>query len=260
MQAACQALAKAYNSRNPPKKVHFISTFMIKRGDEMLTVEPYLKGRYLKHNNNNGFVPPLARSTPQAFSHFTYAHTKGAMLVVDIQGVGDLYTDPQIHCEGPIFGKNLSNLGRKGMESFFGTHQCNAICRYLSLSRPRPEPSSERVSTPIPSNKEASPGIPFRAVEYLHHLTPQKDSVSAPTLALLGLTKETFNGIVDAYRRYDPKGEGKLLVESVTSLAREFLPNLSRALLRERLESFDEGPSFTFKLCVCWIAHEMGQT
>ena len=33
----------------------------------------------------------------QAFSHFTFEASCHEQIVVDIQGVGDLYTDPQIH-------------------------------------------------------------------------------------------------------------------------------------------------------------------
>ena len=32
----------------------------------------------------------------QAFSHWSYHNTNGQKIVVDIQGVGDLYTDPQV--------------------------------------------------------------------------------------------------------------------------------------------------------------------
>jgi elongation factor 2 kinase len=37
------------------------------------------------------------RNTPQAFSHFTYESSDHMVLVCDIQGVGDVYTDPQMH-------------------------------------------------------------------------------------------------------------------------------------------------------------------
>jgi hypothetical protein len=33
----------------------------------------------------------------KAFSHFTFEASCHEQIVVDIQGVGDLYTDPQIH-------------------------------------------------------------------------------------------------------------------------------------------------------------------
>jgi hypothetical protein len=36
-------------------------------------------------------------SSIQAFSHFTFEASCHEQIVVDIQGVGDLYTDPQIH-------------------------------------------------------------------------------------------------------------------------------------------------------------------
>lgn len=61
----------------------------------------------------------------QAFSHFTFERSGHQLIVVDIQGVGDLYTDPQIHTEsGKDFGDG--NLGKnqlfcftKGGFSFF---------------------------------------------------------------------------------------------------------------------------------------------
>lgn len=58
-------------------------------------------------------VPPS-----QAFSHFTFERSGHQLIVVDIQGVGDLYTDPQIHTEtGTDFGDG--NLGRWGKPACF---------------------------------------------------------------------------------------------------------------------------------------------
>ena len=39
----------------------------------------------------------FSRNTPQAFSHFTYELSQHSLLICDIQGVGDMYTDPQVH-------------------------------------------------------------------------------------------------------------------------------------------------------------------
>ena len=39
----------------------------------------------------------ISSSYSKAFSHFTFEASCHEQIVVDIQGVGDLYTDPQIH-------------------------------------------------------------------------------------------------------------------------------------------------------------------
>ncbi len=55
-----------------------------------------MDGEYKKYSNNDG-VTQYNRNTPQAFSHFTYEKSEHELVVVDVQGVEDWYTDPQIH-------------------------------------------------------------------------------------------------------------------------------------------------------------------
>lgn len=124
--------------------------------------EAFIDGDFRKHNSNLGWVgnelesstswgnrvkqrimskeeeaeSRELRKTPQAFSHFTFEHSKGEMMVVDIQGVGDLFTDPQIHTRDPDdtrFPSGQGNAGISGMCLFFRTHICNEICEHLKL-------------------------------------------------------------------------------------------------------------------------------
>ncbi len=80
----------------------------------MCGVERFIEGPYKKYNNNYDWVSPDDRNTPQAFSHFTYESSNRTLLVCDIQGVGDLYTDPQIHSIDKNFTLGKGNLGQKG--------------------------------------------------------------------------------------------------------------------------------------------------
>ena len=141
LQAHCAHYAQVYNSYIPPKRVEFISAWVLElpeRNGALCAVEAYIPGEYRKHNNNFGSVSDDERNTPQAFSHFTYEASNHELLAVDIQGVGDLYTDPQIHTlNGHDFGKG--NLGVLGFQKFLSTHRCNSICRYLKLPAVNPK-------------------------------------------------------------------------------------------------------------------------
>ena len=71
--------------------------------------------------------------TPQAFSHFSWQHSGGQKLVMDVQGVGDKYTDPQIVTpEGGRYGQ--CDNGTAGIIYFACSHVCNPICAEIGLS------------------------------------------------------------------------------------------------------------------------------
>jgi hypothetical protein len=153
MQFKCKEFAQQYNAKAPPKHIDFVDTWVIEfthrpspaGGSLVALVEPLLKGHYTKHSNNFGFVSPEDRNTPQAFSHWTWVASGGKMLVCDIQGVGDMYTDPQIHSNAGhhnfLFGRG--DMGIDGIQQFFATHRCNGLCRYLGLP---PTPGTPVVS------------------------------------------------------------------------------------------------------------------
>eukprot|EP01013_Petalomonas_cantuscygni_P025376 TRINITY_DN4730_c0_g1_i1.p1 TRINITY_DN4730_c0_g1~~TRINITY_DN4730_c0_g1_i1.p1 ORF type:complete len:234 (+),score=49.59 TRINITY_DN4730_c0_g1_i1:162-863(+) len=133
-QTVAKQWAEVYNTHHPPKPIQFLSCWILKMGSRLLACEPYIAGEYRKHNNNWGYVnPEVMRNTPHAFSHFTWHYSKGKLLIVDIQGVQDIYTDPQIHTmDGESYG--VGNMGVRGIQQFFETHFCNDLCRSLKLN------------------------------------------------------------------------------------------------------------------------------
>jgi len=139
LQMDAKLWGEEYNRHNPPKKVDIFMMAVLEMIDRprnpLFHIEHYIDGEYVKYNSNSGYVENrLARQTPHAFSHFTFERSGHELIVVDVQGVGDLYTDPQIHtADGHEYGDG--NLGVRGMALFFHSHSCSAICKGLGLEK-----------------------------------------------------------------------------------------------------------------------------
>jgi len=139
-----------------PKLIDFIVPKMMlvpmidgDNNNMVFSVEPMMKGNFFKYSSNQGFVDE-SRNTPNAYSHFSYEQSRGELIVVDIQGVGDVYTDPQIHTFNRGGDYGLGNLGMKGIKAFFASHRCNELCESLSLPNRRSDrlyPNPNRIAT-----------------------------------------------------------------------------------------------------------------
>ena len=87
------------------------------------------------------------QSTAQAFSHYTFSQSHSQLLICDIQGVANRFTDPQIHTlSGKGFG--LGNLGQTGIRAFLLRHTCTEMCRACGLSPVRAKDLNEKAVIP----------------------------------------------------------------------------------------------------------------
>ena len=197
LQQAAKRYAARYNERGVPKAVDFVECSVVRVSARGATyaVEPFLAGAFTKYSSNSGFVTDeVLRNTPHAFSHYTFEASGGEELVVDVQGVGDLLTDPQIHTRDGA-GRGRGNMGLRcpglrlepgasssasdvllptparappwdrGMALFFANHRCNALCRQLRC-RPfarLPEPGSTASATVPAAPAGAARSLDFDA-------------------------------------------------------------------------------------------------
>jgi hypothetical protein len=202
MQAWCQWFSKKYNMCHPPKKVEFLDAWVVELSDReslgwwrrdyekentgkgsrsiysegsctfktntqkqakkvLCGVEEMISGEYHKWMDNTGNIDDL-RNTPHAFAHFTYEASGQQMMVVDIQGVADMYTDPQVHTGNTrMFGRG--NMGEKGFEQFWETHRCNAVCQFLGLPLVNPKEEDEDNGTAVREDvKSTSNFVPVK--------------------------------------------------------------------------------------------------
>jgi len=108
---------------------------------EKYLVEPIIRN-FVKFTSNNGFIASVddegwAAKAMEAFSHYTYHRSGGQLIVCDLQGRYryDRYnsnrcrfelTDPAICSRARRYGP--TDMGEKGIDSFFHHHVCNEYC------------------------------------------------------------------------------------------------------------------------------------
>ncbi|XP_036094313.1 transient receptor potential cation channel subfamily M member 6 isoform X3 [Rousettus aegyptiacus] len=144
-QRAAQKLIYTFNQVKPqtiPYTPRFLEVFLIycHSTNQWLTIEKYMTGEFRKYNNNNGDEIAPSSTLEElmlAFSHWTYEYTRGELLVLDLQGVGENLTDPSVikpedkQSRGMVFGP--ANLGEDAIRNFIAKHRCNSCCRKLRL-------------------------------------------------------------------------------------------------------------------------------
>ncbi|RUP44963.1 hypothetical protein BC936DRAFT_148790 [Jimgerdemannia flammicorona] len=146
-QSIAYKLANEFNTRRPPRPIDFLDVRVLEirrpsGGIMYVTVEPFVEGNYVKHNNNANYSNEL-KVTAQAYSHFTWEASNNQLIVVDLQGVEYIMTDPVIHSANPLKDFGSTDLGLEGINLFFSNHRCNFVCKHLGLGRHPCQPSGE---------------------------------------------------------------------------------------------------------------------
>jgi hypothetical protein len=110
-------------------------------------VEPLIRD-YEKFSSNNGWIGNTSDwkvKCMEAFTHFSYHESGGQLIVCDIQGrykssprhkkkIRFELGDPAICSRRRLYGP--TDLGEKGIDSFFSNHVCNEFCKD-SWNRPQ---------------------------------------------------------------------------------------------------------------------------
>lgn len=114
---------------------------VMRRNGKKYLVEPLIR-YFTKFTSNNGWIADEDDEgwrvlAMEAFSHFTYHRSGGSLIVCDLQGRHRYnrfnnkksrfeLTDPAICSRQRKYGP--TDMGEKGIESFFANHVCNSFC------------------------------------------------------------------------------------------------------------------------------------
>jgi len=127
------------------KKIQFLPMFFIKLcsgnfAEEFWTLEDEIKGTYVKYTNNYNYVNHEngMSNLAQIFSHLSFVtlsiliniehrqnnilNSQSMRMIVDIQGVNTIWTDPAVHSTDDSIGFGNTNLSLLGIRAFFKKH------------------------------------------------------------------------------------------------------------------------------------------
>ena len=111
-------------------------------GDECITIEEFIEGRFKKYVNNNGNIcgdqVDHFCQKAECLVHYSYYTSKKELMLLDVQGCNNILFDPEIASKS-LFADNqellfcTGNLTETAMTSFIQSHKCNFYCQLLDL-------------------------------------------------------------------------------------------------------------------------------
>lgn len=254
-QCMCEEFATNYNKiRSAPRKLSFLACHVVRiHTDEvpiaaiapnglltfrtqdtsqcMFVMEHLMTGVFTKYNNNFGEVYDTSSDknatasvnarhaemllTAEAFSHFTLHESGGSMLVCDLQGVGDLFTDPQIHTEEGK-GLGMGNMGADGIAKWVVKHKCNPICRAIGLRSliPSRDPDPQELAALPP------PSLNYQDFHSQMAMSVQRHRVGDPPATTSPLLRRPDESTEDYRRRVGTMTEDEQMQVAIAESVR----------------------------------------
>lgn len=144
MDTIAAFLAEQYNTFTGGSLRFNTARLAVMEDESVYAIEPFLEGNFVRYSDNVGRLSDDFVYDPvvHAFSHFTYQFTSSTLIVVDLQGVGQILTDPALHSYDPRPLHTTTNLGEDGINHYFATHVCNEVCQALRLQRHPRQPKA----------------------------------------------------------------------------------------------------------------------
>ncbi|KAJ6238830.1 eukaryotic elongation factor 2 kinase-related [Anaeramoeba flamelloides] len=147
IQTLTKNLAQKFNSLLQKQVINYLDVFVYYvpgfKKNQFLCVEPFIEGTFTKWSNNGKWKYDFTKHTLiHCFSHWSYQFTKKKLLVVDLQGVDNVLTDPSIHFVDSKLDL-ISNLGENGIAEWFRTHLCSENCKRFNLEKNEKSPSHD---------------------------------------------------------------------------------------------------------------------
>ena len=110
-------------------------------GDECVTVEEYIEGKFTKYLNNNGDIfgdeGDVYLEKAENLVHYSHRTSEKELMLLDIQGCGNILCDPEIASKRLYADQEMlfctGNLTEIAITNFIQRHKCNLYCNLLDL-------------------------------------------------------------------------------------------------------------------------------
>jgi hypothetical protein len=139
-----KVMASSVDSQYGPSLQYNKVYFGMTDGNECVTVEEYVDGKFIKYINNDG-ISCVEQSDDMCqkahcLAHFSYERSDKKLIILDIQGSGHTLFDPEI-ATSELFDKDSEmlfcsgNLSMVAIKNFVKEHQCNNYCISAGLTK-----------------------------------------------------------------------------------------------------------------------------